>query len=142
MDAIDQSLLLAAYFRGNLLSDDRWISCNDQVVALSLFCTGDISQDECCEAFARRSGTYGWSLCANQLDLRSDVNSRYRRLIELTQKRVDLIEGGGDLVQPAWPTFTACRLTVAGEAEALSAVELYPSKPDFPNWPDRRTLPE
>ena len=50
------------------------------------------------------------------------------------------IEGGGDLKRPADPTYTSCRLTVAGQRLALTFLPDFRRKPEFPNWPDRRTV--
>ena len=44
---IDKSLLLAAFFRGNTHEQDRWTSCADQVVTLSLFYADEITAGEC-----------------------------------------------------------------------------------------------
>jgi len=45
---------------------------------------------------------------------------RYRLLLKLLREHPELIEAGGDTETPADPTFTSCRLTVAGEREALA----------------------
>lgn len=134
---VKQSLLVAAYYRGGNPDDGVWGSNCDQVVTLSLFYTGDLSFDECAERFSRRSYVGGLYDRGGKLNRR--VNARYRELIELMRDRPDLIEGGGELGRPADPPYTSCRLTHAGADSAGLLIEKFPRKPNFPNWPDKRT---
>jgi hypothetical protein len=53
----------------------------------------------------------------------------------------ELIEGSGDLKTPADPTFTSCRLTIAGQTLACARIPSLRVKPEFSNWPDQRQLP-
>lgn len=131
---VEQSLLVAAYYRGGNPDDRVWGSNGDQVVTLSLFYTGDLSFDDCAERFSRRSYVGGLYDKGGKLNRR--VKARYRDLIDLLRDRPDLIEGGGDLAKPADPTYTACRLTHNGLASARLLIEKLPRKPEFPNWPD------
>lgn len=136
LSTIDQSLLLAAYFRGGSPDDCIWSSNSDQVVTLSLFYTGDISFDDCAERFSLRH--YVRQLY-DKRGLTKAVRSRYANLLLLIETHPDLIAGGGDLKKPADPTYTACRLSLAGQELARSYLPLFPQKPPFPNWPDKRT---
>ncbi len=54
LSQIGGSLLLAAFFRGNLRGQRRWTSCSDQVVTLSLYYTGEITAAECGVRFSSR----------------------------------------------------------------------------------------
>lgn len=145
---IEEALVLAAYFRGGRQDDRVWTSNSDQILTLSLFYTGDITCSECEERFLKRS--YMQKLYVDTADpienpsgeLADEIKDRFRILISLLQGHPELIEGGGDFDTPADPTFTACRLTEAGLQLAESLKTHFPSKPDFPNWPDRRTMPE
>lgn len=137
--SVRSSLLLAAYFRGNKLEDDRWTSCTDQVLTLSLFYTGYITTDECLKRFSIRR--YVGGLYTKGGRLVGPIRTRYRALITLIGEQPHLIEGGGNLERPADPTFTACRLTDEGLRLIPEIIGLFPRKPDFPNWPDRRTFP-
>lgn len=139
LSLIEKSLLLAAFFRGNTLDQGDWTSSSDQVVTLSLFYTGDITSDECQSRFSTRS--YVGGLYDDDGELRPQIEARYQRLIELIWKQPQLIEGGGDLETPAYPSFTACRLTTQGIELIPDIVDRLPRKPDFPNWPDRRSHP-
>ena len=134
---IDNSLLLAAFFRGNTHEQDRWTSCSDQVVTLSLFYTGNISSGECESRFSERS--YVGGLYDDNGDLQPEIESRYNELIELIRQYPALIEGGGDFDTPAYPTYTACRLTDRAIKLVPDLLATFPRKPEFPNWPDRRT---
>jgi len=136
---IDESLILATYFRGGSQEQRRWTSSSDQIITLSLFYTGDISYDECADRFANRS--YIKCLYDSAGELTSEIDGRYKLLVELTRDHSELIEGGGNFDLPAHPTYTACRLTNAGLKLAISLVPKFPGKPDFPEWPDARTLP-
>lgn len=140
LSKIDQSLLLATWFRGNSLEQTYWTSCSDQIVILSLFYTGEITADECCQRFANHS--YVGGLYDDNGYLVSIVASRYRQLIDLLRNQPELIEGGGNFEMPADPTYTACRLTEAGILLMPEITERFPVKPDFPNWPDRRSNPD
>jgi hypothetical protein len=136
LTSIEESLLLATYFRCGQWADRVWTSSSDQILTLSLFYTGDISADECVSRFAIRG--YVGSLYDDDGELDEAVSDRYQVLIDLLMKHPDLIAGGGDLRTPADPTFTACRLTDAGVQRALSVIDSFPRHPDFPAWPDRR----
>ena len=149
LNSIEESLLLAAYFRGRIPEDDRWRSNTDQILTLSLFYTGDISAAGCNDRFANRS--YVGKLYADDVDwseedgygkLTEEIESRYNVLIQLLREHPELIEGGGDFETPAHPTYTACRLTDAGLELATQLIDKFPKKPDFPNWPDRRMPPD
>jgi hypothetical protein len=140
LSSVQNALLLAAYYRGGRHRDGRWISNCDQVVTLSLFYTNDISVAECASRFSQRS-------CVGNLynaegELTEPIKTRYRALIDLIRESADLIEGGGDLETPEDPTFTACRLTDAGLELACVLNQSFPQKPDFPNWPDKRGMPD
>lgn len=134
-----EAILLAAYFRGGDPDAVVWTSNCDQVVTLSLFYTGDISTNDCIDRFAVKS--YVGKLYQDDGELNGMIASRYQTLIELLQSHPHLFEGGGNLKTPAHPTFTSCRLTREGQQFALSLAKNFPGKPDFPNWPDKRTLP-
>ncbi|MBW3539061.1 MAG: hypothetical protein KY476_02210 [Planctomycetes bacterium] len=145
---IEESLVLAAYFRGGSQDDRAWTSNTDQILTLSLFYTGDISKADCVSRFANRpyirdlykntewTEEHAWG------ELTEDIEGRYRALINLLQEHPELIEGGGNFKTPAHPTFTACRLTDIGLKLAATLATQFPKKPDFPNWPDRRTRAE
>ena len=138
LSSVEQSLLLAAYFRGGRLDDEVWVSNSDQIVTLSLFYTGDITSADCAGRFAKRS--YIQKLYDDEGILTEEIEVRYDVLIKLLERRPEWIEGGGDFELPAYPTFTACRLTTDGLQLAESFVESFPEKPDFPNWPDQRRM--
>ena len=140
LSIVDNSLLLATFFRGNTQEQERWSSCSDQVITLSLFYTGAISPDECQSRFTERS--YVGGLYDDTGDLKPEIESRYNDLIELFRKYPSLVECGGDFDTPAFPTFTACRLTNAAIRLIPNLLATFPRKPDFPNWPDRRTDPD
>lgn len=135
---VESSLVLAAFFRGMRGDEGRWISNTDQILTLSLFYTGDISAEDCTRRFSQRG--YISNLYEENGELQSDIASRYGELIELLRNRDDLIQGSGDFETPQHPTFTSCRLTHQGVELAASIADLFPTKPDFPNWPDRRRL--
>ena len=135
---VQEALLLAAFFRGNTVDFQRWISCNDQVTTLSLFYTGDITAADCQERFATRG--YVSSLYTEDGLLLPNIAERYAALIRLIHKYPNLIQGGGDLKSPASPTFTACRLTAAGNELIPDLAQRLPRTPDFPSWPSSRTL--
>lgn len=134
---VEQSLILAAYYRCNLKDDQTWTSCSDQVVTLSLFYTGEIDAAECQKRFAIRS--YLSNLYDDQGELSPEIRERYKVLIKMINEYPHLIEGGGDMSSPADPTFTACRLTEAGIKLATEVEKTFLRKPVFPNWPDRRS---
>ena len=140
MTRVQEAILLAAYFRGGNSDAAVWISNCDQVVTLSLFYTGDISATDCMDRFAVRS--YVGELYQDDGTLNEMIANRYHALIELLQSHPHLLEGGGNLKTPAHPTFTSCRLTLQGQRFAMSIAKNFPGKPDFPNWPDKRTLPQ
>ncbi|WP_417380816.1 hypothetical protein [Gimesia sp.] len=133
-------LVLAAYFRGGSPEDHTWTSNTDQILTLSLFYTGHITSEECVSRFARRSCLQ--KLYTAEGELTEEIESRYQALIRLIHEHPELIEGNGDFALPADPTFTACRITEAGFLLASRLINSFPRKPDFPDWPDQRTLPE
>jgi hypothetical protein len=133
---IEQSLLLATFFRGNPPDQDWWTSSCDQVVTLSLYYTGEITFEECQGRFSKKS--YVSFLYDSEGELTSEIRSRYEELIRFLRGHPNLIQGGGDLDMPADPTYTACRLTKAGDELIPSIIRQFPAKPDFPRWPDRR----
>lgn len=136
---IEKTLVVAAYFRGMTQEDSVWISNSDQIVTLSLFYTGDISSEECLNRFSCRS--YIGRLYQSDGKLNDAIATRYAILVELLQKYPELIQGGGNWQTPADPTYTSCRLTVAGLEMACELIPMLPAKPEFPNWPDKRTFP-
>ncbi|PNY36338.1 hypothetical protein C2E31_13480 [Rhodopirellula baltica] len=139
LSQIERSLVLATYFRSGRQSQTFWTSNADQIIAISLFYTGDLSVDECTDRFAVRG--YVKCLYNSSGDLLPQIESRYQSLIGLVRGRSDLIEGGGDFDTPADPTYTSCRLTFHGLQLAPMLANDLPAKPHFPNWPDQRTLP-
>lgn len=139
LSVIDHALLLAAYFRGNNLDQDRWTSCCAQVVILSLFYTGEIAEEDCQAHFMDRG--YVTGIFNDEGELTPHIETRYRQLIELIRSCPQLIEGAGNLEMPADPVYTACRLTVTGIRLIPEIIERFPRKPDFPNWPDKQTFP-
>ena len=139
LSTIQESLLVAAFYRGGDPDDQSWVSNSDQILTLSLFYTGDISADECVQRFSRRS--YVSHLYQANGELTEMITTRYRQLVLLLREHPKLIEGGGDFETPADPTFTSCRLTVAGQNFAFSIRHSIRQKPEFPNWPDKQTIP-
>lgn len=147
---IDESLILAAYFRGGSQAQgNAWFSNTDQILTLSLFYTGDITEADCVGRFSRRS--YVGKLYDNSVEiteehpwgkLTEEIDGRYKVLIHLLREHAELLEGGGNFETPAHPTFTSCRLTDAGLQLAVTLVGRFPTKPVFPNWPDGRTMPD
>ncbi len=135
---VEQSLMLAAYFRGGLHSDPVWYSGSDQIVTLSLFYTGDISSTECVRRFSDRG--YVRNVYDEEGELSEEIESRYGVLVKLVREHPELIEGGGNFETPAHPTFTACRLTEDGLDVAPGLLDSFPRKPEFPAWPNRRTM--
>ncbi len=140
LSVVDKSLLLAAFFRGNTPDQKIWTSSSDQVVTLSLFYTGDITFSDCQSRFSNEH--YLGGLYDDDGELKSQINDRYRHLMTLLRNYPKLIEGGGDYETPAYPTFTACRLTAEGIDLIPEIIDLFPHKPNFDNWPDRRTYPD
>ena len=139
LSRVEESLLVATYFRGRIPEDHHWTSSSDQIVTLSLFYTGDITTEECVERFSVKS--YMRGLYTPEGDLAGKIRTRYHELIHFVKSRMALIVGGGNLNLPADPTFTACGLTDAGLSLISSLIRMFPPKPDFPNWPDRRPPP-
>jgi hypothetical protein len=138
LSPIEKSLLIGAYFRGNIPGDRRWTSSSDQIVTLSLFYTGDISATECATRFS--VPRYVQGLYDDEGELRDEIWTRYKALIQLLRDHPEYIEGGGNFETPADPTYTACRLTEAGVALAKTFIPSFAFKPEFPDWPDRRTF--
>lgn len=136
---IEQSLLVAAFFRGGKPPGPGWRSNTDQVLTLSLFYTGDISFEDCAERFSVKG--YVRRLYTDR-GLTDVITSRYAHFIALIRSHPELIEAGGNFEPPADPTYTACRLTEAGEKLACSLIQSFPRKPEFPNWPDKRIAPD
>ena len=136
---VQEAILLAAYFRGGDPDTVVWTSNCDQVVTLSLFYTGDISANDCIDRFAVKS--YVGKLYQDDGKLDAMIATRYHALIELLHSHSQLFEGGGNLKTPAHPKFTSCRLTREGQQFAKTVAKSFPAKPDFPRWPDKRTLP-
>lgn len=141
LTTIEAALLLAAYFRGNLPTQKGWISSCDQVITLSLFYTGDITFDDCAYRFSDRSHVLSVYEDEDCEEVSHVIRKRYGALIQFLRKRPDLIRGGGDFELPAHPMYTACRLTQAGEELIPELIQQFPTKPDFPNWPDKRSFP-
>lgn len=139
LTSVEESLLVAAFYRGGCPDDPNWTSNSDQVVTLSLFYTNDISPEDCVERFFQRG--YVGGLYEEDGELKELIKTRYRVLIELIRKNPELIKGGGNLEMPADPTFTACRLTVAGQKTACLLTASFRQKPEFPNWPDQQAFP-
>ena len=137
---VEKSILLAAYYRGNLQDDCVWTSNSDQILTLSLFFSGDITSTDCVTRFATHSHVQ--SLYGEDGKLTKEIETRYEVLINLLKTHEELIEGGGDFDLPADPTYTACRLTDGGLLLAVKLVGLFPDEPNFPNWPDPRTPPD
>ena len=125
-----------------LSNDHTWTSNTDQILTLSLFYTRDITSAECVSRFTHRS--YIQKLYDEKGELTEQIESRHKTLINLLQEHPELIESSGNFEHLAQvhPTFTACRLTNAGLRLALNLINSFPQKPDFPNWPDNRTMPE
>lgn len=144
---IEKSLILATFFRGGSLDQRGWSSSSDEILTLSLFYTGDISEADCVERFSNRGyvGRLYQEVDVESRDespeLTDEIRDRYRVLIKLLLTHPELIEGGGDFEYPAHPTFTACRLTEDGFTLAEELVGVFPQKPDFANWPDKRVMP-
>lgn len=138
LSSVEKSLIVAAYFRGGNQNDVCWTSNSDQIVTLSLFYTGDITGEDCVLRFQYRN--YIQNLYDSDGILREEIAFRYRNLINLLTQHPDLVKGGGDFEQPADPTFTACRLTQRGRQLAIDFVTEFPTKPDFPNWADKRSV--
>ncbi|MEX0726464.1 MAG: hypothetical protein WD065_09370 [Planctomycetaceae bacterium] len=141
---VEESLILATFFRGGRQDDPCWTANTDQILTLSLFYTGDITAEDCIDRFAVRSyvgklnvpDSEGWGTLTEEID------SRYNALFKLLDEYPGLIEGGGNFGDPpAHPNFNACRLTDAGIELALMLADKFPKKPDFPNWPDQWTMP-
>lgn len=147
LTAIEESLVLAAYYRGGSQDDQVWTSNTDQILTLSLYFTGDINDTDCVERFSMRSYVqklYDEAASPEEHPwgkLTDDLDCRYHTLINLLKSCPDLIEGRGNFEAPAFPTYTSCRLTDAGLKLAQNIVAQFPKKPDFPNWPDKRTMP-
>ncbi len=137
---VEESLVLATYFRGGRQDDCAWTSNTDQILTLSLFYTGDISSVDCAGRFSKRP--YIQNLYDDDGKLIGEIKARYAILIDLLKQHSELIVGGGDFETPAYPTYTACRLTYEGLRLSASLVKSFPRKPNFPNWPDKRTMPD
>lgn len=133
--SVEESLLVAAYFRGRTPAEFVWVSNCDQVITLSLFYTGSISVHDCIERFKVKR--YVGKLYDENGELMPDIRSRYAALIDLIRRRPDLINGGGNFNTPADPTFTSCGLTHAGIETAVQLLTSFPQKPEFPDWPDK-----
>lgn len=147
LSSVEIALLAATYFRGGSPEEQIHRSSSDQIITLSLFYTGEISAAECVERFSIRS--YVGELYEEDDEddedgygkLNEMIAARYAVLIQLVRNHPKLIEGAGNLETPAHPTYTACRLTIAGQELARSLIPTLPQKPEFPNWPDKRAFP-
>lgn len=139
LTAVEESLLLAAYYRGGSQDDSCWTANSDQILTLSLFYTGDISFDDCAKRFCQRGHLPVYDKDGKLTD---EIEARYRVLIDLIRKAPDLIGGAGNFEIPTDPPYTACRLTDAGHAHALTLIRSFLRKPEFPNWPDKRPSPD
>ncbi|MDB5337109.1 MAG: hypothetical protein JWN70_2728 [Planctomycetaceae bacterium] len=139
LTAIENSILLATYFRGESLDTAIWISNTDQIITLSLFYTGDISFADCAARLSIRS--YVQNLYDDNGNLTAEIDSRYTVLINLLHQHPELLEGAGDFQLPAFPTYTSLRLTEHGLRLALDLINSFPAKPDFLDWPDQREIP-
>ncbi len=148
LTSVEESLLLAAYFRGRCPGLRGWTSNTDQILTLSLFYSGEIPFADCVSRFAerriRKLYIEDGKLTEEDGDwkLTEEIETRYKVLINLLHTHPELIEGGGNFKSPAHPTFTACGLTNAGLDLASSLINLFPQKPEFPDWPDNQTIPE
>lgn len=146
LSQVEESLILAAYFRGGSLDQRTWTSNSDQILTLSLIYTGDITVADCVGRFATRGYVGGLYDRTASIDMHpwgklpAELDDRYSALISLLQGHPELIEGAGDFPR-AFPTFTSCRLTKSGLELAETLVSWFPTKPDFPDWPDQRKSP-
>lgn len=140
LTSIEKSLILAVFFRGGSPDDETWTSNTDQILTLSLFYSGEMTSEECVRRFARRSGLQ--KLYTAEGGLTEEIANCYQVLIQLLHRHPQLIEGGGNFTLPAHPTFTSCRLTKEGFLLAASLINTFPQKPEFPDWPDQRTMTE
>ncbi len=132
----EEALLLAAYYRGRDPLEKIWTANSGQVVTLSLDYTGELSSEECATRFEERPYLRG--LYDQKGQLKDEIRRRSMILIELINRRPDLIRGAGNLKPPTDPTYTACGLTAADHQLAVSLRVSFPRKPEFPHWPDRQ----
>ena len=140
LTSVEESLLLATYFRGRVPEDDRWRANSNQILTLSLYFTGDISYEDCASRLDTRP--YVRKVYDENGKLTEEIIDRHKILINLLQEHAELIEGAGGFEDGTEPTYTACRLTDAGLELAVKLIDKFPKKPDFPNWPDRRKPPD
>jgi hypothetical protein len=137
---IEQSLLLATYFRCGSREQRGWTANTSQILTLSLFYTGEICRNDCIARFSNRP--YLSRVYDAAGEVAPEIEARYNALLDLLRKRPDLLESNGiNFDQPAEPPYTACRLTPDGLRLAVTIAPVFPSKPDFPTWPDQRALP-
>lgn len=139
LSLIEESLLVAAYYRGGSSSDEIWRSNSDQIITLSLFYTGELSSEDCAERFSDRCGVAGQYQEDGELTVL--VKSRYAQLLKMLQAHPELIEGAVNFETPVDPIYTSCRLTEAGMNLARQLIPSLPQKPEFSKWPDKRTFP-
>lgn len=136
LSKVEESFLVAAYFRG-VTENTGWTSNSDQIVALSLYYTGNITFQDCEDRFSLG--------CVKNYDknveLFPEVRDRYRALLDFVERYPEYIDAAGDLVTPADPTYTSCRLTAAGVSLAIELIDRFPDKPGFAHWPDKRKHP-
>ena len=130
-----QSFLVAAWFRG-CAEQTRWLSNADQIVALSLYYTGDITFEDCTRRFSTRGHVPNYD---ENGDLLIEVRDRYRALLDFVSQHSELLEARGDIQTPADPAFTSCHLTALGLSLASELIVRFPKKPEFPHWPDKRS---
>ena len=139
LSTVEESFVLAAYYRGGSPDDRGWVSNSDQILTLSLFFTGDISSEDCVERFSKRS--YVSKLYDPDGELTELIGTRYRLLISLLREHPELIEGNGDFETPTDPTYSSCRLTIAGQNVARSLRPKFRDKPEFPTGPTNGHFP-
>lgn len=132
---VEQALFAAAYFRARF-PGDRFAN-NAHIIVLSMFYTGEVSHQDCENWFSVYATTRLLYDLNGEID--AGVRQRYGVLIALTKKYPELLEGGGNLVLPADPSFTACNLSLAGEEVAKKLVSQFPEKPKY-SRPDKRSL--
>lgn len=109
LDRIDESLLLAAWFRGRCIEDeDVWTSNADQIITLSLFYTGDISAEECARRFSHRS--YISKLYGSDGELTEEIAVRDQALVALVRSRPDLLAKRRGLDNSLLPHVSSVRI--------------------------------
>lgn len=135
LSPIAASLIVATYYRGGDYRENVWGANCDQILTLSLYFTGDLSQDECLARFAVRGHVQSLYDDSGLTDV---ISQRYQHLINLLREQATFIEGGGNFRLPADPTYTSCRLTPAGCEIASCLAGQFPAPPEFLYWANRR----